>query len=90
MGVLCSITPICGVCTGPDMAWDPGNSVPKKGWFADVSFFSTVLLLFGLRVISKACSLFQRFKGDIETLMEEAIGEHTAHAFVFVDELWNW
>ena len=35
MGVLCSITPICGVCTGPDMAWDPGNSVPKKGWFAD-------------------------------------------------------
>jgi len=29
------MTPICVVCTDPDMAGDPGNPVPKKGHFAD-------------------------------------------------------
>ena len=28
------------------MAWDPGNSVPKKGWFADVHPRSLSLVLF--------------------------------------------
>ena len=35
-GGLCNMTPICVVCTDPDMAGDPGNPVPKKGRFADV------------------------------------------------------